>query len=173
MAQNPVRKFLVVAAMLLTFADAGAAFAMPIAPIADSSALSATLVRGGRGGGARGVSTAAGREAAPLQFAAVAVARLRCVAAGSIEAAPLRFVAAPFVAARLFAAAAIVVAAPWFGVVRLIVGLWAARSRQARPLVSSRRPALRPISPASRRRPGLCWYYTDSSRRAGFWDNCP
>ena len=21
--------------------------------------------------------------------------------------------------------------------------------------------------------PGLCWYYTDASRRAGFWDNCP
>lgn len=21
--------------------------------------------------------------------------------------------------------------------------------------------------------PGLCWYYTDPSRRAGFWDNCP
>lgn len=22
-------------------------------------------------------------------------------------------------------------------------------------------------------RPGLCWYYTDPSRRSGFWDNCP
>ncbi len=54
MAQNSIRKFLAVAAMLLTFADAGAAFAMPIAPIANSSALSATLVRGGRGGGGRG-----------------------------------------------------------------------------------------------------------------------
>lgn len=21
--------------------------------------------------------------------------------------------------------------------------------------------------------PGLCWYYTDASRRAGFWDSCP
>jgi hypothetical protein len=21
--------------------------------------------------------------------------------------------------------------------------------------------------------PGLCWYYTDASRRNGFWDNCP
>jgi hypothetical protein len=21
--------------------------------------------------------------------------------------------------------------------------------------------------------PGLCWYYTDASRRAGFWDYCP
>lgn len=21
--------------------------------------------------------------------------------------------------------------------------------------------------------PGLCWYYTDASRRAGFWDACP
>ena len=21
--------------------------------------------------------------------------------------------------------------------------------------------------------PGLCWYYTDASQRAGFWDNCP
>jgi hypothetical protein len=21
--------------------------------------------------------------------------------------------------------------------------------------------------------PGLCWYYTDPSRRAGFWDACP
>lgn len=21
--------------------------------------------------------------------------------------------------------------------------------------------------------PGLCWYYTDASRRSGFWDNCP
>jgi hypothetical protein len=21
--------------------------------------------------------------------------------------------------------------------------------------------------------PGMCWYYTDSSRRQGFWDNCP
>ncbi len=20
---------------------------------------------------------------------------------------------------------------------------------------------------------GLCWYYTDASQRAGFWDNCP
>jgi len=54
MAQNSIRKFFAVAAMLLTFADAGAAFATPIAPISDSSALSATLVRGGRGGGARG-----------------------------------------------------------------------------------------------------------------------
>ena len=21
--------------------------------------------------------------------------------------------------------------------------------------------------------PGLCWYYTDSTQRQGFWDNCP
>ncbi|WP_294540306.1 hypothetical protein [uncultured Rhodoblastus sp.] len=21
--------------------------------------------------------------------------------------------------------------------------------------------------------PGLCWYYTDASRRSGFWDTCP
>jgi hypothetical protein len=21
--------------------------------------------------------------------------------------------------------------------------------------------------------PGLCWYYTDPSRRQGFWDACP
>jgi hypothetical protein len=21
--------------------------------------------------------------------------------------------------------------------------------------------------------PGLCWYYTDASRRTGFWDTCP
>jgi hypothetical protein len=21
--------------------------------------------------------------------------------------------------------------------------------------------------------PGLCWYYTDASRRNGFWDVCP
>jgi hypothetical protein len=28
--------------------------------------------------------------------------------------------------------------------------------------ISSRPPA-----------PGLCWYYTDASRRSGFWDNCP
>ncbi len=56
MARITVRKFLAVAAMLLTFADAGAAFAMPIAPIADSSAVSATLVRGGRGGGGRGMA---------------------------------------------------------------------------------------------------------------------
>ncbi|MCW2282604.1 hypothetical protein M2323_000365 [Rhodoblastus acidophilus] len=21
--------------------------------------------------------------------------------------------------------------------------------------------------------PGLCWYYTDSTRRAGYWDRCP
>lgn len=32
----------------------------------------------------------------------------------------------------------------------------------AAAVASSRAPA-----------PGLCWYYTDPSRRAGFWDNCP
>jgi hypothetical protein len=32
----------------------------------------------------------------------------------------------------------------------------------AAAVASSRAPA-----------PGLCWYYTDASRRAGFWDNCP
>ena len=32
----------------------------------------------------------------------------------------------------------------------------------AAAVASSRAPA-----------PGLCWYYTDASQRAGFWDNCP
>jgi len=31
------------------------------------------------------------------------------------------------------------------------------------------------VAIASSRPPasGLCWYYTDASQRAGFWDNCP
>jgi hypothetical protein len=29
------------------------------------------------------------------------------------------------------------------------------------------------VSWATPPQPGLCWYYTDQTRRAGFWDACP
>jgi hypothetical protein len=161
MAQNPVRKFLAVAAMLLTFADAGAAFAMPIAPIADSGALSATLVRGVRGGGGRG-GFHGGAAAVRGRGGAVAV-RGR----GGAAAVRGRGGAVAVRGGGYRRGGAVVWGRPGYrwapgGAIAAGAAIGFISAAGAAAYMSSQPPA-----------PGLCWYYTDSSRRSGFWDNCP
>jgi hypothetical protein len=171
MAQNTVRKFLAVAAMLLTFADAGAAFAMPIAPIADSSALSATLVRAGRGGGGRGGFHGGGARGGAVAMrgggrrgGAVAVR------GGAVRGGAYRGGVRGGAVVRgggYRRGGAVVWGRPGYrwapgGAIAAGAAIGFITAAGAAAYISSQPPA-----------PGLCWYYTDASRRAGFWDNCP
>jgi|GEM_PF-3510346 len=170
MAQNSIRKFLAVAAMLLTFADAGAAFAMPIAPISDSSALSATLVRGGRGGGGRG--GARGFHGGGARGGAVAVrgggrrGGAVAVRGGAYRGGAVRG-GAVVRGGGYRRGGAVVWGRPGYrwapgGAIAAGAAIGFITAAGAAAYISSQPPA-----------PGLCWYYTDASRRAGFWDNCP
>jgi hypothetical protein len=157
-----VRKFFAVAAMLLTFADAGAAFAMPIAPIADSSALSATLVRGGRGGGGRGGARggAVAVRGGGRRGGAVAV-RGGAYRGGAVRG------GAVVRGGGYRRGGAVVWGRPGYrwapgGAIAAGAAIGFVTAAGAAAYYTSQPPA-----------PGLCWYYTDASRRAGFWDNCP
>ena len=179
MAQNPVRKFLAVAAMLLTFADDGAAFAMPIAPIADSSALSATLVRAGRGGGGRGGFHGGGARGGAYRGGrggAVAV-RGGGYRGGAVRGGAVRGGAvvrgggyrggAVVRGGGYRRGGAVVWGRPGYrwapgGAIAAGAAIGFITAAGAAAYYTSQPPA-----------PGLCWYYTDPSRRAGFWDNCP
>ena len=98
-----------------------------------------------------------------IAAAAIAVA---LTAAGLIVAALI--VAGPTVIAAALIVAAIMAIGPGPGGT---AGDLAAPSRPARRSASSaRRPQQR--GPDRRQGPGLCWYYTDPSRRQGFWDAC-
>ena len=174
MAQNSIRKFLAVAAMLLTFADAGAAFAMPIAPIADSSALSATLVRGGRGGGRGGFHGGGARRGGAVAVrgggrrgGAVAVRGGGVRRGGAVAVRGGGYRGGAVVRGGGYRRGAVVWGRPGYrwapgGAIAAGAAIGFITAAGAAAYISSQPPA-----------PGLCWYYTDASRRAGFWDNCP
>jgi hypothetical protein len=172
MARMTVRKFLAVAAMLLTFADAGAAFAMPIAPIADSSALSATLVRGGRGGGGRGMARGGAYRGGRGGAVAVRGGAVRgrggavAVRGGAVRGGAYRG-GAVVRGGGYRRGGAVVWGRPGYrwapgGAIAAGAAIGFITAAGAAAYYTSQPPA-----------PGLCWYYTDPSRRAGFWDNCP
>ena len=172
MARITVRKFLAVAAMLLTFADAGAAFAMPIAPIADSSAVSATLVRGGRGGGGRGMARGGAYRGGRGGAVAMRGGRGGAVAVrgGAVRGGAYRGGVRGGAVVRgggYRRGGAVVWGRPGYrwapgGAIAAGAAIGFITAAGAAAYYTSQPPA-----------PGLCWYYTDPSRRAGFWDNCP
>jgi hypothetical protein len=172
MAQNTIRKFLAVAAMLLTFADAGVAFAMPIAPISDSSALSTTLVRGGRGGGGRGMARGGAYRGGRGGAVAVRGGAVRgrggavAVRGGAVRGGAYRG-GAVVRGGGYRRGGAVVWGRPGYrwapgGAIAAGAAIGFITAAGAAAYYTSQPPA-----------PGLCWYYTDPSRRAGFWDNCP
>jgi hypothetical protein len=153
---------------------------MPIAPIADSSALSATLVRGGRGGGGRGGfhggGGARGFHGGGARGVAVRGGGYRGGAVAVRGGARGGAVAVRGGAVRGGAVVrgggyrrggAVVWGRPAYrwpvgGAIAAGAAIGFVTAAGAAAYISSQPPA-----------PGLCWYYTDASRRAGFWDNCP
>ena len=152
MTFNKLRLFAAAVAAVFMFSDI--ATAMPVAPIQDSGELSPTLARVVRGGGGRGVAVrgggyhggrAGGVHGGAYRGRPAAVRGGRgAVVVGGRGAWGRGYTWAPGGAIAAGAA----------------IGFIAAASAAA--YASTRPPAA-----------GLCWYYTDASRRSGFWDNCP
>ena len=151
MTFNKLRLFAAAVAAVFMFSDIAAA--MPVAPIQDSGELSPTLARVVRGGGGRGVAVRGGGYRGGRAVVHGGAYRGRpaavrggrgAVVVGGRGAWGRGYTWAPGGAIAAGAA----------------IGFIAAASAAA--YASTRPPAA-----------GLCWYYTDASRRSGFWDNCP
>ncbi len=153
---NPGKLRLFAAAVAAMFMFADIALAMPIAPTPESGEVSPTLARVVRGGGGRGVAVRGG------------AVRGGAYRGGAVRGGVYR----GGVRGGAYRGGAVVVGgrgawgrgyrwAPGGAIAAgAAIGFIAAGSAAA--YAATRPPA-----------PGLCWYYTDQSRRSGFWDVCP
>jgi hypothetical protein len=170
MTSNKLRLFAAAVAAVFMFADIAAA--MPVAPIANWGEMSPTMTRGGRGGGravahrggggyrggGRAVAHRGGRGAVAVR--GPQGGRAVAVRGGAYRGRPVPGRGAVVVGGRGAWGRGYTWAPGGAIAAGAAIGFVAAASAAA--YASSRPPAA-----------GLCWYYTDASRRSGFWDTCP
>jgi len=152
MLQNKIHMSVAITAAFLTLSDAATAVAFPVAPAPESISAPATLARAGvghRGGGFHGHP------------------------GGAIHARPGGVYHGGYHGRHYggyHGGHAVVVGGwrrPYYG--------WNPGGAIAAGAAIGFLSAATAVAVASSRPPanGLCWYYTDPSRRAGFWDVCP